>query len=56
MKVRIVVSTDSKLLKQTVQIIEEENPRNYLCVTTHSARDSLKELITQIEKYLKERK
>lgn len=54
MKVCITVAPDSKLLKQTVQIVEEENPRNYLIVTTHSARDSLQQIITQLEKYLNE--
>ena len=52
MKVKIEVSPDPQLVKQYVVITEEDNPRNYLCITTHSAKASIQYLIAQLQEYL----
>lgn len=52
MKIKVDVSTDSRLVKQAVLIVEEENPRNYLCITTHSTRGSIQSIIKQLQEYL----
>lgn len=52
MKVKIEVSPDPQLVKQYVVITEEDNPRNYLCITTHSAQASIRSLIAQLQEYL----
>jgi hypothetical protein len=54
MKIKVNVSTDSRLVKQCVVIEDEDNPRNYLVVTTHSPTGSLKAIIKQLQEYLDE--
>lgn len=54
MKIRIEVTPDIHLIKQVVLLVDDENPRNYLAITTHSARGSLQALVAQIQEYLNE--
>lgn len=54
MKIKVKVAPDINLIKQVVVIEDEENPRNYLVITTHSARGSLQSLVAQLQEYLNE--
>lgn len=54
MKIKVVVSTDSNLVKQMVLIADEDNPKNYLVVTSHSSTGSIQSIIQQLQEYLDE--
>ncbi|MCW3101170.1 MAG: hypothetical protein JWL77_6788 [Chthonomonadaceae bacterium] len=54
MKVKIEIAPAPNLIKQYIVISEEDNPRNYLCITTHSAKASIATIIAQLQEYLNE--